>query len=502
MNNLFLKSNADSVIAAVAGFVIVLLFTRHNGIGISPDSIAYSSAARNLIAGNGFTDYSDKALVIFPLFYPLFLSFIMFITRADIVVVAPFLNGFLFSAVIFLSGVMIENFKYKTKLYKRLLLLLITISPSLIEIYTMLWSETLFIFLCLIFLYTFRSYFHTHSLLSLGAAGLITAFAFDTRYAGITLLATGGLLIFFDKNLSWQNKFLHIIYYGSTGISLVFLNLIRNVWEVGLATGQRQQGITPFTKNVEYSGKVFTDWFSIDIENQLYLKIIFLIILILFVAFFVRNVRHWKAYYTFENIIVTFFVVYVMFIVVSSTISRYEPINNRLLAPAFIPFLLVSTCQIPKWRKSLSVRLLRWVVFAFSIGIGMLFAYSFVMINKENLEYMLETGIPGYSEDTWQKSQLVTYLERHPEIFDTDSVVYSNHSQAVYFLTGNRSGTLPERAYKKDVEEFLSETSGILIWFNLDDNPDLLNLKEIGKSMKLKRLKTFRDGAIYKFEKP
>jgi len=336
----------------------------------------------------------------------------------------------------------------------------------------------------------------------LGAAGLITAFAFDTRYAGITLLGTGGLLIFFDKNLSWQNKFLHLIYYGSTSISLVFINLVRNIWEVGLATGQRQQGITPFSKNVEYSGKVFTDWFSIDIENQLYLKIIFVIILILFIAFFVRNVKHWKAYYTFENIIVTFFVVYVMFIVVSSTISRYEPINNRLLAPAFIPFLLVSTCQIPKWRKSLSKRLLRWVVFAFSIGIGVLFAYSFVMINKENLEYMVETGIPGYSEDSWQKSQLVTYLEKHPEIFEADSVVYSNHSQAVYFLTGNRSGTLPERAYKKDVDEFMEETSGILIWFNLDDNPDLLNLKEISKTMKLKRLKTFRDGAIYKFEKP
>lgn len=502
MNINFLKSNTDSAIAAVVGFVIVLLFSQHNGIGISPDSIAYSSAARNLIAGNGFTDYSDKALVIFPLFYPFFLALVMFITQADIVVIAPYLNGFLFSTVIFLSGVLIENFKYKTKLYKRLLLLLITISPSLIEIYTMLWSETLFIFLSLIFIYTFRTYFHTHSLLSLGVAGLITAFAFDTRYAGITLLATGGLLIFFDKNLSWQNKFLHIIYYGSTSISLVFLNLIRNVWEVGLATGQRQQGITPFSKNVEYSGKVFTDWFSINIENQLYLKIIFVIVLILFIVFFVRNVRHWKAYYTFENIIVSFFLVYVMFIVVSSTISRYEPINNRLLAPAFIPLLLVSTCQIPKWRKLLPKRLLRWVVFAFSIGIGILFAYSFVQINKENLEYMLETGIPGYSEDTWQKSQLVTYLEKHPEIFDADSVVYSNHSQAVYFLTGNRSGTLPERAYKKDVEEFMSETSGILIWFNLDDNPDLLNLKEIGKTMKLKRLKTFRDGAIYKFEKP
>jgi len=352
------------------------------------------------------------------------------------------------------------------------------------------------------FLINFKRYFQTHSLMSLSFVAIISAVAFDTRYAGITLLATGALLIFFDKNLRWQLKILHITYFGSIGISLVLINLIRNVWEVGLATGKRQEGITPFSKNVEYSGKVFTDWFSFDIENQLLLKIIFLFIFILFVVFFIRNIRHWKAYYSFENIIVSFFVVYVMFIVVSSTISRYEPINNRLLAPAFIPFLLVSTCQIPKWRKSLSKRLLRWVVFAFSLGIGTIFLVSFVNINKENLEYMLETGIPGYSEDTWQKSQIVTYLEKHSEVFDMDSVVYSNHSQAVYFLTGHRSHTLPERVYKSDVAEFMSETSGIIIWFNMDDNPDLLNIKEIRQKMNLQRFKTFRDGAIYKFTKP
>ncbi|MPM40578.1 hypothetical protein SDC9_87222 [bioreactor metagenome] len=425
----------------------------------------------------------------------------MFVSNIDIVETAPYINGFLFALVIFFSGILIESFKYKTKLYKRIVLILIAISPSLIEIYTMLWSETLFILLCLVFFLNFKRYFQTHSLLSLSIVAMVSSIAFDTRYAGITLLATGELLILFDKNLSWPRKFSHGIYFGCISVSLVFINLIRNIWEVGLATGKRQEGTTLLSKNIEYSGKVFTDWFSFDINNQLFLKLIFILVIILFISFFIRNIKHWKAYYTYENILVAFFVVYVLFIIVSSTISRYESINNRLLAPAFIPLLLVSTCQIPKWRESLSKRLLRWIIWGFSLGIGGLFVYSFIMINKDNLEYMLETGIPGYSEDTWQKSQLVTYLRKDPEIFKMNENVYSNHCQAVYFLTGNQCATLPEMAYNEDVKEFFTNTSCILIWFNLDNNPDLLNLKEISKIMHLQPIKTFRDGTIYKLSK-
>lgn len=498
MSKQLIKVNIDSLFAAIFGFVLILLFSKHNGIGISPDSIAYSATARNLIAGNGFIDYTNMPLVAFPLFYPFFLAVIGFVFNTDIIQLAPFLNAFLFASVIFLSGMVIEYFKYKTKLYKRVLLILITLSPSLIEVYTMLWSETLFILLSLLFFYFFRQYFQNHNLKSLSIAAIISALAFDTRYAGITLIATGVLLIFFDKYIRWQLKALHVVYFGSIGVSLATINLIRNVWVVGLATGMRQKGVTPLMKNFEYSGNVLTDWFSLDIHNQLFLKIIFFLVLILFVAFFVRNVRHWKAFYTYENIAVSFFIVYVLFIVISSTISRYETINNRLLAPAFLPFLFISTCQLPKWRKSLSQRHLSWIFLGFTLGIGILFAISYLSVNEENLEYMQETGIPGYSEDTWEKSRIVNYLQKHPEIFDNDSIIYSNHSQAVYFLTGNQTISLPERVYHIDVQDFERHPSALLIWFNMDDNPDLLNLKEIRRMKQMKRLKTFPDGAIYK----
>lgn len=493
----FLKNNIDSLIASVVGFLIIMLYTRYGGIGISPDSIAYTSVARSFVAGNGFFDYSGTPLVAFPLFYPTFLGMLMFVSQHDIIQIAPFLNGLLFATLIFLSGILMEHFKYKTNLYKRILLTIITFSPSLIEIYSMLWSETLFILLVVVFILYFHKYLLNHSILSLVIAGIIAAIAFDTRYAGITLTATGCLLIFFDRNLGWKKKSKHILLFGTTGVSLAVMNLIYNVIVNDLATGMRQKGITPLTKNIEYSGIVLSDWFQLQIQQQLIFEVIAIIIMLLFIVFFVKNINHWKSYYTYENIAVAFFIVYVLFIVLSSTFSRYETINNRLLAPAFLPLLWISTCQIPKWRKYMPHKQLQWIFLAFSLGIGFLIIGSYFAINRENLSYMTETGIPGYSEDTWKKSQIVNYLQHHDELFDKDSSIYSNHCQAVYFLTNHSIFTLPERVYKNDVKEFKETPYCLLVWFNLDNNPDLLNLKEISKYKKMECVKSFSDGAIY-----
>lgn len=493
-----LRKNTDTIVAAIVGFIIVLLYTQHSGIGISPDSIAYISAARNMVAGHGFLDYTGNSLVLFPLFYPFFLGSVMFVLQTDILVIAPYLNALLYACVIILSGVIMEQFKYKTHWYKRVLLVIITISPSLIEIYTMLWSETLFILLSLLFILFFHRYFRSHKTIHVFYAGIVVALAFDTRYAGATLAGTGCLLILFDKNLNWKRKLSKGAVFSLTSISLISLNLIRNIVVKGALTGNRQKGNTPLINNISYSGNVLSDWFNFQWEAHLFFEILAVAVFLLFLLFFIRNFRHWKAYYSYENIAVAFFIVYISFIILSSTISRYERINNRLLGPAFLSFVWISTCQLPKWRHQMAHKRLNKIFLAFSLGISFLLIGSYAAINSDNLSWMGETGIPGYSEDTWTHSRMINYLQKHDEIFEAGTTeIYSNHSQAVYFLTGHSVEGVPERVYKKDVLEFVSSDPSYLIWFKTDPNPDILNLKEINKLKEMKLVHAFNDGAIF-----
>lgn len=67
-----LSNNLDSILAALIGFFLIQVFSKYSGIGISPDSVTYLSAARHLVHGKGFISFDDLPVVDFPFAYPFF----------------------------------------------------------------------------------------------------------------------------------------------------------------------------------------------------------------------------------------------------------------------------------------------------------------------------------------------------------------------------------------------------------------------------------------------
>jgi hypothetical protein len=493
----WLKKHGDSLIASLAGFILIYLFTEHGGIGISPDSIGYTSTARNLVAGKGFLQFGGYPLVDFPVFYSIYLAFVMIVTRQDIIQCAPILNGLMFAAVIFFSGLLMEKFIRRSRWYKIALLVAIATSPSLIEIYSMLWSETLFILLTLVFYFTLYRYFQCHSLSALLLPAVIAAIAFDTRYAGITLVATGVLLLFLDKQLKWKNKVPHLLVFGLIGCSLVTVNLIHNSIVSGLLTGKRQKGITPLSDNIAYSGNVLSDWTSLWGGSHLFFIAVGCIVIALFIWLFLKNLKRKVDYHSYENIVIAFFIVYVCFIIFSSTISRYEQINNRLLSAAFLPFLWGITYKIPTWIRALRKKRHKWGLGIIFSAIAVAVCANYYSINADNYSFMHESGIPGYTEDCWKQSPTIHFLQRNHLYFDPDSMVYSNHNQAVYFYTNYAVDAVPEKAYKGDVKMFNDESPIVLVWFYSDPNHDILSLRDVKRTKKLSILRSFSDGTIF-----
>src|SRR5262245_14988567 len=136
-----LKRNVDSLVAAAGGFVIIMLFTRHSGIGIEPDSVVYMTAAENLHRAGRLVDFMGNPLTEFPAFYPAFLDAVSWATGLEPLSFAPALNALLFAVVIYLSGYIMEGFQYKSRWYKLAVLSCIVLSPCLLEDYSMLMSE-------------------------------------------------------------------------------------------------------------------------------------------------------------------------------------------------------------------------------------------------------------------------------------------------------------------------------------------------------------------------
>src|ERR1700760_833238 len=133
----------DFVIFPILAIYAVHLFTWYGGVGISPDGIMYTSAARSLHASGSLITFNNTPITDFPIFYPVFLWLELTITGVDPFTAGPALNQLIFATVVVLTGLIIIKFRPTSHLYRWLILATIVLSPALLEVYSYLWSETL-----------------------------------------------------------------------------------------------------------------------------------------------------------------------------------------------------------------------------------------------------------------------------------------------------------------------------------------------------------------------
>ena len=493
-------NHIDSIVAALIGGVLIILYTNHNGLGISPDSIYYTSASDAWVKGNGWIQFDQTPLVMFPVGYPFLLGVLHFIFPQSIIPIMPFVNALLFAIVILLSGVMLEKINL-SKWFKWILLLLIVFSPTLIEIYSMLWSETLFIVEILVFIFCAQTYFTSANFKNLLMVSLVAAIATITRFAGVTLIMTGGLLLLLDNRLSLLQKIKELFIFGCVSSSLLIINLSRNLYLTNTLTGIRQKGQTPFATNLKLVGEVIADWLPGTHFIIEFSQIIGAVFIITLGSIFLYRIIKGLTHNSYEKIAATFSIVFVSFMLVSATLSRYEPINSRLMSPLYIPFLFTLSfygMSLIEWLESkIFKKITQWAIYILSL----VALYEFGVYDQANYVEVHEGGIGSYSDDDWAFSPLLKELQVNHSYFQMGQPVYSNASHAVYYYAHENLSILPEKVHSQKVEAFNQLPQNILIWFYNEENFDLLSLEEIKTQKNLTVLKQFKDGIIFQCAK-
>lgn len=491
-----LNKNLDSLAAAIIGAYFIYLLTKHSGIGISPDSVTYLSAARNFKDGKGLIQFDHIPLVDFPGCYPAFLGLISFISGKDPLQFAPVLNEFLFAVLIYVSGSLMNGFMSPSRWYKGIILSFILLSPCLLEVFPMLWSETLFIVELLFFIYVMSGYFRTHKPSTLLFAALIASIAAVTRYAGITLIATGCMLITFDFHFRTKKRFLHSVLFGLVGSSLLIINLARNWMVFGFATGMRQKGVTPLLENMYYYGSVICDWLPLPKDQHFLSLLVAVLVLLILFLLLLPTMGGINRKFSFEEVATAFGLVYSLFIIVSATVSRYQQLNSRLLSPLFIPLIWAISFRIQRVMKKISSKW-RWPAIGLIVILTCGFQYNQLAADYETYDGVRDAGEPGYTEDPFPQSDIVKYLEKNAGQFVNGYTIYSNAADAVYLFTGLSSDMLPQLAYQYQVDRFLSEKHFYLVWFNEIVDPEVPLLKDILERRPMLKLEDFKEGSVW-----
>jgi hypothetical protein len=493
-----LKKNYDAAIAGLIGVLLIYLYAYHNGIGLSPDSIVYISTARSVVHGGGFTEFEGIPITDFPMGYPAFLSIILFITKTDLVQSGHIINMFLYFCLIYLSGGIINHISTRNKWVKIPFLFLIVFSPALLSIFTMLWSETLFLVMILLFFVALHQYGNQKTILTLIVVALIAGLSCVVRYAGVTLVGAGGLMILLDRKLLIPKKIGHLFLFGSIGISFLVANLYRNYLVTGMLTGDREKSLTSLFQNIENYASVVTNFFYLNSFPVFFVIIIGVSFLIFYIFSHIIHIAKTNRYYNYWNICASFFIVYSLFMILSATLSRYETLNIRLLSPLYLPCLLPFTfvitwliAKLQGWKKN---TLISFFVLLF-LGIN----YYQYRDNKALYDMAKDAGIPGYAEDCWKNSPILDYIRKDKAHFKPGTRIYSDGNDAIYLFTGQPTNLIPHRESKSENADFIAEQQKeyYLVWLYDCADPEYLSLEQLLKVHPYIELASAPEGRIY-----
>jgi hypothetical protein len=202
--------------------------------------------------------------------------------------------------------------------------------------------------------------------------------------------------------------------------------------------------------------------------------------------------------------LLVFTLIYIGFLVISSTTTAFDPIDNRLLSPVFIPvnlLFLLLYCQLVM--SFAQQRLPRKGATAFlALAIALWLAYPTVTANVTVLNAMNKGLV--YTSVSWRNSQTIEYISQNKGL-ESECEIYTNGPDVLYILT-NVQAKASLRKY--DSPELINnianlrgswpgESNSCLIWFTKIGRPYLFTVEELETIATLQPIMRLEDGAVY-----
>ncbi len=326
------------VILSLIGIVLALISTSRYGVGLSTDSASYISAARSLLAGNGYLYFDGRLFVAFPPLFPTVLA-ILGLIGIEPLDGARFVNAFVFGLIIFTSGKLFQM-AIKSKAIVILGTVSILFSYPLLRVSTYAWSEPLFVLLAILFIIYIPRFLNVRGFVTLFSLSILAALSCLQRYMGVTIILTGFALIIFLTKAHLRERLKYAIVFGVMSITPCVIWILRNYMLTSRFTGTRPPSQRTLLLNTFSTLRCLTTWF-VPYEVPFWIRLIgigFVVSILTAVARFLHY--RLKSQTTFASIQVwsaaVFVLIYTIFLIASSTSVAIDAISDRLLAPIYV----------------------------------------------------------------------------------------------------------------------------------------------------------------------
>jgi hypothetical protein len=515
----------------VAGVGLVLLSTGRYGAGLSQDSVDYVAAARNLLAGNGYRTHAGEPFIHWGPLLPTLLAALGWL-GIDLWQAGRWLNALSFGLIVFLSG----------SLYRRMLrsatLVVIGVLASLgyplLFVATHIWSEGLFCLFVLWFILRLMTVIERPNWANWAWLVAAAALACLQRYFGAVTVAVGSLVL--------------VLYWREPAGGLLGLRAIeKRMGRAGLFAAVALAPVAAWiVRNYHLTGSWSGAWGSTDsVMLEVHLQRVydtmagwFLSIVapavIVAVGVAMGAAVVWMARPLIQDIprlaragdpdraarltadtsmvpcerdrwamamVATVVWVYLVALLHSALSKNLSPIDNRFLAPIYVPVMglvLDLVDRFLRWAASRPRRGTRWVhgaviaLTAVTLLVPLGRTYAYVQSAREN-------GVPGFSDRTWAKSSITKWLRHNP----LDGSLYTNDGWPLSLVVGRNVNWVSRGV--ESVGPFLEAQKGraepcYVIWYYRAWRRPREVLDALVASGRLTLVKKSSDGVVYRVE--
>jgi hypothetical protein len=495
--NLVLFALPLSVVA-----VIILITIQKWGLGITTDTLYYVSVARSLSSGKGLLTITDNGTYEPLTHYPPLTSFLVNLVSSDHLFAFQIIALISFFLLVLSCG---SYILWKTKSLTLMILsqLLIIFSRDLLSVYSMAWSEHIFILLFVIGSIALAEYVSTKKQSYVILSAILCGVSILSRYSGVFLIPCIMVITFLNEKGNIKSRVAKSLFIGF--ISAIPIILWLGYLQIFVADDSIRQFNIHFIQisRILEGYVTIAQWFSpfvfpkyaeifvllIGMLTTIAVPILFIIYRQKVTAYLLDNKENniWGA------IILSYFV----FLVASiSFFDPLTPLDFRILSPIYPLVVLIMIMVF--YKKTNLQFILYFLVAAVIIG-GVQFSV---------FQFERGTILAG---PEWEKSETIAAVKQLPK----ESKVFSNAVTAVYVLGERENATLPLKVttlksvnpyYKNEIAEIQSKYENqetYIVFFKPGASISAMyaSEKEITSQLSLSKVTELSDGIIFKLEK-
>jgi hypothetical protein len=495
------------------GSALMAYYTR-TGAGIRGDSVRYVMLARNMLRGEGFSRTSGGGEIYPETGFAPFLPVVLAGFGAlglDLYSVGRALNLFLYAANIFLIGYIIWR---ATKSITAMLIgaSLFLLADNIFEWHAWLMSEALFISLSLIAFLSIEILISKQRTAALYVAGLSAAAASLTRYAGVSLIPTGALVILLLYKGNFRSRLIRAVSFSLIAFLPFVLWFFRNQSLGVEGFANRKIIFHPIRPEVlrVYLFEIASWFMPEEIVVHRVVRGAFALLVAAFPpALFA--IQYWKEARSQNKIsvdnsstvtfLLAFFLIpfYVLVLAINSFLLDAATTFSaviRYAMPILIFLIILEVVSFAHAAKRLNLPLgIKVAAIGYSLILMGFFGYDTLQMSAAST---LELGYTGIIK-LWPG--VVNELEEH----DADIPIISNNPEMVYYLVNRPAYMKPinydvyQQSYRQDFEQQLQlarkrmSAGSIFVFFDepSDEEQEILELLDADVIYETPRVKIF-----------